>query len=87
MGLKKSKMVTQAAPGKEQAEVILVGCGCPLRGMGWYHAVSYDHWNDIHMRSLEDSLGRLDDCLGLEMHECSTDSKAPDTMCDAPMSP
>lgn len=22
-----------------QAEVILVGCGCPLRGMGWYHAV------------------------------------------------
>lgn len=23
----------------DQAEVILVGCGCPLRGMGWYHAV------------------------------------------------
>lgn len=22
-----------------QAEVVLVGCGCPLRGMGWYHAV------------------------------------------------
>ncbi|GMI02026.1 hypothetical protein TrLO_g10431 [Triparma laevis f. longispina] len=22
-----------------QANVILVGCGCPLRGMGWYHAV------------------------------------------------
>jgi len=21
------------------AEVVLVGCGCPLRGMGWYHAV------------------------------------------------
>jgi len=28
-----------ATPSKEQAEVILVGCGCPLRGMGWYHAV------------------------------------------------
>lgn len=24
---------------KAQAEVVLVGCGCPLRGMGWYHAV------------------------------------------------
>ena len=23
----------------QQAEVILVGCGAPLRGMGWYHAV------------------------------------------------
>lgn len=23
----------------EKAEVVLVGCGCPLRGMGWYHAV------------------------------------------------
>lgn len=21
------------------AEIVLVGCGCPLRGMGWYHAV------------------------------------------------
>jgi predicted dehydrogenase len=29
-----------AAPGKDQAEVILVGCGCPLRGMGWYHATN-----------------------------------------------
>uniref|UniRef100_A0A7S1Z356 Gfo/Idh/MocA-like oxidoreductase N-terminal domain-containing protein n=2 Tax=Trieres chinensis TaxID=1514140 RepID=A0A7S1Z356_TRICV len=28
-----------AAPGDKQCEVILVGCGCPLRGMGWYHAV------------------------------------------------
>jgi len=28
-----------ATPSKDQAEVILVGCGCPLRGMGWYHAV------------------------------------------------
>jgi len=26
-----------ADPG--QAEVILVGCGAPNRGMGWYHAV------------------------------------------------
>jgi len=24
---------------ENKAEVILVGCGCPLRGMGWYHAV------------------------------------------------
>ena len=22
-----------------QAEVILVGCGAPNRGMGWYHAI------------------------------------------------
>lgn len=28
-----------ATPSSTQAEVILVGCGCPLRGMGWYHAV------------------------------------------------
>jgi len=28
-----------ATPSKDQAEVILVGCGAPLRGMGWYHAV------------------------------------------------
>lgn len=28
-----------AKAGKDQSEVILVGCGCPLRGMGWYHAV------------------------------------------------
>eukprot|EP00540_Astrosyne_radiata_P013465 CAMPEP_0116850706 /NCGR_PEP_ID=MMETSP0418-20121206/16307_1 /TAXON_ID=1158023 /ORGANISM="Astrosyne radiata, Strain 13vi08-1A" /LENGTH=394 /DNA_ID=CAMNT_0004482629 /DNA_START=8 /DNA_END=1192 /DNA_ORIENTATION=- len=28
---------TQAGPG--QAEVILVGCGAPNRGMGWYHAI------------------------------------------------
>jgi hypothetical protein len=33
------KMVSPAAPSKDQAEVVLVGCGCPLRGMGWYHAV------------------------------------------------
>ena len=36
--LTSTKMVT-ASPEKGQAEVILVGCGCPLRGMGWYHAV------------------------------------------------
>lgn len=24
---------------ESKAEVVLVGCGCPLRGMGWYHAV------------------------------------------------
>ena len=28
-----------AIPSKDQAEVILIGCGAPLRGMGWYHAV------------------------------------------------
>ena len=32
-------MVEAATPSSTQAEVILVGCGCPLRGMGWYHAV------------------------------------------------
>lgn len=31
---------TQIASAEEgQAEVILVGCGAPNRGMGWYHAV------------------------------------------------
>lgn len=25
--------------GEKQCEVVLVGCGCPLRGMGWYHAM------------------------------------------------
>lgn len=24
---------------KEEVSVVLVGCGCPLRSMGWYHAV------------------------------------------------
>ena len=28
-----------AAAGTNQAEVVLVGCGAPNRGMGWYHAV------------------------------------------------
>ena len=32
-------MVAPATPDENQAEVILVGCGAPLRGMGWYHAV------------------------------------------------
>lgn len=25
--------------GKDQAEVVLVGCGAPNRGMGWYHGI------------------------------------------------
>ena len=32
-------MAPQATPSDKQAEVVLVGCGAPLRGMGWYHAV------------------------------------------------
>ncbi|KAL7513485.1 hypothetical protein ACHAWX_000773 [Stephanocyclus meneghinianus] len=32
-------MVEAATPSSTQAEVVLVGCGMPLRGMGWYHAV------------------------------------------------
>lgn len=32
-------MTSQATTNKDQAQVVLVGCGCPLRGMGWYHAV------------------------------------------------
>jgi len=32
-------MVTYAAAGDKQCEVVLVGCGAPKRGMGWYHAV------------------------------------------------
>lgn len=31
-------MVATATPGPKQAEVVLIGCGAPLRGMGWYHA-------------------------------------------------
>ncbi|CAJ1955155.1 unnamed protein product [Cylindrotheca closterium] len=30
-------MVAEA--GDKQCEVVLVGCGAPMRGMGWYHAV------------------------------------------------
>lgn len=36
MGLASSSKMSES---KDQAEVVLVGCGCPLRGMGWYHAV------------------------------------------------
>jgi len=32
-----STRILSAKPG--QAEVVLVGCGAPNRGMGWYHAV------------------------------------------------
>ena len=32
-----TKAVLAAEEG--QAEVVLVGCGAPNRGMGWYHAV------------------------------------------------
>jgi hypothetical protein len=28
-----------AAAKAGQAEVVLVGCGAPNRGMGWYHAI------------------------------------------------
>ena len=34
-------MFAQAGDG--QCEVVLVGCGAPLRGMGWYHAVQMLH--------------------------------------------
>jgi len=36
---RKLNRIMSAKAGKDQSEVILVGCGCPLRGMGWYHAV------------------------------------------------
>ena len=34
-----SDMATQAFPDENQAEVVLIGCGAPNRGMGWWHAV------------------------------------------------
>ena len=42
-----AKTATRSFAGKStvmnakegQAEVILVGCGAPNRGMGWYHAI------------------------------------------------
>ena len=37
LNLNKSKM--GVVPGDKQCEVVLVGCGAPKRGMGWYHAV------------------------------------------------
>jgi hypothetical protein len=39
MGSSSSSPKKMTTTGKEQTEVVLVGCGCPLRGMGWYHAV------------------------------------------------
>jgi hypothetical protein len=33
----RSSIVMKAGPG--QSEVILVGCGAPNRGMGWYHGI------------------------------------------------
>jgi hypothetical protein len=37
----KSSLISNAnaAAGDKQCEVVLVGCGAPKRGMGWYHAV------------------------------------------------
>jgi hypothetical protein len=32
-------MTANATAGENQCEVVLVGCGAPKRGMGWYHAV------------------------------------------------
>ena len=32
------KETMPAAAGEGQCEVVLVGCGAPKRGMGWYHA-------------------------------------------------
>lgn len=37
--LASSTRVLQAA-AEGQAEVVLVGCGAPNRGMGWYHALN-----------------------------------------------
>ena len=35
-----NKILSRALAAKAgQAEVVLVGCGAPNRGMGWYHAV------------------------------------------------
>lgn len=39
MGSCNSKMEPKDYNKKKKAEVVLVGCGAPLRGMGWYHAV------------------------------------------------
>lgn len=33
----RSNIVMKAGPG--QCEVVLVGCGAPNRGMGWYHGI------------------------------------------------
>lgn len=34
-----SRSLAVKAATDGQAEVVLVGCGAPNRGMGWYHAV------------------------------------------------
>jgi hypothetical protein len=34
-----TNLIMVATPGDKQCEVVLVGCGAPKRGMGWYHAV------------------------------------------------
>lgn len=36
-GIATKTQLLQAKPG--QAEIVLVGCGAPNRGMGWYHAI------------------------------------------------
>jgi hypothetical protein len=40
IGMPTNKVLTRALAAKAgQAEVVLVGCGAPNRGMGWYHAI------------------------------------------------
>jgi len=39
MGIIFSMINSLIGGGQGVAEIVLVGCGCPLRGMGWYHAV------------------------------------------------
>jgi hypothetical protein len=34
-----SRSMAALSAEKGQAEVVLVGCGAPNRGMGWYHAI------------------------------------------------
>ena len=42
-----SALAVAAKPG--QAEVILVGCGAPNRGMGWYHGIQVcDTWGGMN---------------------------------------
>lgn len=43
-----SALSAAAKPG--QAEVILVGCGAPNRGMGWYHGIQV-RWTGAACRS------------------------------------
>jgi hypothetical protein len=40
IGMPTNRVLTRALAAKAgQAEVVLVGCGAPNRGMGWYHAI------------------------------------------------